>query len=511
MVPNLRIVFFLVASATIASALVGCQTPIALQSRRELFVDDLLVESMSGASRQLQTPEVGEISLNFMDRAWEGPWSGQGPTVIKDGLLYRMYYFCPLGSGRRGPASSSGTCYAESQDGIVWTRPNLRQRDFQGSWDNNILQMPDPTFGYIRPFIDTRPGVPPLEKYKAINGGTHIYSDAHGTKWNDGLYILVSPDGLHWNKYSSTPFQPAQRFWDSEGVPSDYDGMDSMFWSDNEQAYVCYYRTWVNVKKPFSLANEIFRGVKRTTSKDLKTWSAPVVMDLGGEGLEHWYFHTTAPYFRAPHIYIAMPAIYHPESASDFRNAPSDGHAARSDSRFASSRGGNRYDRLFPTQRFITTGLPNTDFFFSELTGWPPFAGRLGLNLVPTASAEMSIYLEQPGRVVRYKLRTDGFVALVASGTGHAVTRPVTFTGNALEVNVQTEAGGQLRVELQDSSGAPLQGFTLADAAPLSGDNISQIVTWGARSDIGLVEGKTVKLRFELQKAKLFSFRFSRK
>jgi hypothetical protein len=122
----------------------------------------------------------------------------------------------------------------------------------------------------------------------------------------------------------------------------------------------------------------------------------------------------------------------------------------------------------------------------------------------------MSIYLEQPGRIVRYKLRTDGFVAVVAPGIGHAVTRQVTFSGNALQVNFQTEAGGQLRVELQDISGVPLRGFTLAEATPMAGDDVSQIVTWAGRSDIGLNEGKTIKVRFELQKAKLFSFRFFR-
>lgn len=362
MVRYLPIIFSLIIWAGLAGPPAGCQTPIALHSRRELFVDNFLLESLSGASRQLQKPQVGEIALNFMDRGWEGPWSGQGPTVIKDGTVYRMYYFCPLTGARVGPDPGSGTCYAESQDGIRWTRPSLRQREFQGSWENNILQMPDPTFSYIRPFIDNRPGVPGSERYKAVNGGSYVYRDGNGKTWAAGLYLLVSADGLHWGKYSQTPFQPPQMVEDKDAYPLDYDGMDSMFWSESEQLYVCYYRSWV--KQPLRLPNAYIRWVKRTTSRDLQTWSTPILMELDGPVLEHWYFHTTAPYFRAPHIYIAMPAIYHPEPTSDFRNVTSDGHASRSESRFASSRVGNRYDRLFPTQRFITTGLPNADFFF---------------------------------------------------------------------------------------------------------------------------------------------------
>jgi hypothetical protein len=120
----------------------------------------------------------------------------------------------------------------------------------------------------------------------------------------------------------------------------------------------------------------------------------------------------------------------------------------------------------------------------------------------------MSIYLEQPGRIVRYTLRTDGFVALTATGTGQATTRPLTFTGKTLEINSLTGPRGRVRVELQDASGRPLPGFTLADGTPLTGDEISQVVTWRSRSDLGSLVGRAVRVRFELYDAKVFSFRF---
>lgn len=485
---------------------------IALESRRELFLDNYLIGFMSGASLELQTPQVAEMSLNFMDNPWEGSWSGQGPTIIKDGNLYRMYYFCPLTTARAGPGTNGSTCYAESRDGISWTRPNLGQVQFGGSGNNNILLLPDPHSHLFRPFIDTRAGVPASQKYKAVFGGD-IYPGTDGKLWTHGLYILVSADALHWNMYSPNPFAPAMRFTGLDAT--DYDGMNTMFWSESEQLYVAYYRSWLFTATPPSPDdswNGWYRWVKRTTSPDLVTWSTPVLMDTSGLPVEHWYMHVTSPYFRAPHIYVAMPPHYVPGSYPGFvddTDGVSDGHSARAESRFASSRGGNRYDRLFPNQRWITTGLPTTGFLFQPgQDTWPVFSGRLSLNPVPTGPNQMSIYLEQPGRLVRYTLRTDGFVALNAAGNGTAITKPVTFSGNTLDVNFLANAGGSLKVELQDASGQPIPGFTLAQATPMTGDHVSQTVSWGANSNVGSLAGQTVKVRFELQNAKVFSFQF---
>lgn len=497
---------FVTASSGSHTRITGSSRPIHLGSRRELFLDRSLLDTTRHVSLQLQTPQVAEMSIDHTERSWEGSWSGQGPTILKDGTRYRMYYFCS--PSRDGPETAGVVCYAESQDGIVWTRPDLRQVEIDGTWSNNVLLMPDPNFHYIRPFIDTRPGVPPAQRYKAVTA-SYLYTGDDGASWMSGLYILVSPDGLHWSKYSAVPFLPAQRYKGPHGKtnnpPTDYDGMNSMFWSEHEHLYVCYYRSWLRTP-----SGRLYRWVRRTTSPDLQKWTPSVLMDTGGRAPEHWYFHGTFPYFRAPHIYIAMPPVYMAEPHPDFPGPLDAGHSARSESRFAFTRGDRAYVRPFPDQRFITTGLANRDFLFPpDQTEWPVFAGRIGLSAVPTGPREMSIYLEQPGRIVRYTLRTDGFVALTSSGVGHATTRPVTFTGNTLETNFVTGRDGRVRVELQDTSGRPFPGFTLAEATPMRGDEISRTVTWGSRSDVGSLAGQPVQVRFELQNAKIFSFRFS--
>jgi len=98
------------------------EDPIAIGSRRELFVDRLLIEKMEGASLRMHAPQAAGVALKF-DQPWEGRFSAY-ITVIHDETAkkFRMYY-----RGNAGAADGTTgecTCYAESGDGILWTRPS---------------------------------------------------------------------------------------------------------------------------------------------------------------------------------------------------------------------------------------------------------------------------------------------------------------------------------------------------------------------------------------------------
>ena len=64
--------------------------PIQMGSRLELFVDDLLIERMSGVRLRLHPPRMAEKVMTF-DQPWEGTTSAY-VTVFQDGDLYKMYY-----------------------------------------------------------------------------------------------------------------------------------------------------------------------------------------------------------------------------------------------------------------------------------------------------------------------------------------------------------------------------------------------------------------------------------
>jgi hypothetical protein len=119
----------------------------------------------------------------------------------------------------------------------------------------------------------------------------------------------------------------------------------------------------------------------------------------------------------------------------------------------------------------------------------------------------MSIYAT-PFR--RFVLRTDGFASVHAGADpGELLTRPLRFAGKELVVNYSTSGGGSLRVELQDTGGRPLSGFSLADCRTLIGDCIEQEVTWTKGSDLSSLASQTVRLRFVLQDGDLFALKFN--
>ena len=95
-------------------------------SRLEPLVDRFLIEETRGAVRlELGTPVERELVF-VHDRPWEGNRSGL-TTIIRDGAVCRMYY---CGSqldlhdgGHRIPHNY--TCYAQTDDGLACTRPDL--------------------------------------------------------------------------------------------------------------------------------------------------------------------------------------------------------------------------------------------------------------------------------------------------------------------------------------------------------------------------------------------------
>ena len=106
--------------------------------------------------------------------------------------------------------------------------------------------------------------------------------------------------------------------------------------------------------------------------------------------------------------------------------------------------------------------------------------------------------------------RKDGFASLQAADTGVALTRPLAWQGNRLILNVKTEEQGSVRVALLDAAENPLPGFGLGDCDPVRGDQNRAVVSWGGKPDLSAFQGQTVRLRIELSRGTLYSFRAAR-
>lgn len=460
--------------------------PLQLGSNRELFVDQYLIERLNNASQELHSPENKGTVLKF-DNPWEGNFSGYS-TIIKDGTQLKLFYRGIRNAGKDGNEDEV-TCYAESSDGINWTKPNLGIYTIEGTTNNNvILAHAAPATHNFSPFLDKNPNAKASERFKAL-GGTD----------KTGLFSFVSADGIHWQK-----IQDSAVF--KTGV---FDSQNVSFWSESEQQYVCYFRTWSD--GGFTQYKG-FRSVSRTTSKDFIHWTAPVKMTFGNTPLEHLYTNQTSPYFRAPQIYLSICARFMPnrqvltEEQAKTLNVNPNYFKDCSDAVFMSTRGGSVYDRTF-MQSFIRPEI--------GLENWVSRSNYPVLNVVQTSPTELSVYVNesyaQPtAHIKRYSLRVDGFASLRAGfQEGEAITKTLIFRGKELEINYATSAAGYVRVEILDAKGRPIPGFSFNDCPEIIGNEIKRIVSWNEKTEVSALEGKPVKLKFYLKDADLYSLKFN--
>ena len=87
--------------------------------------------------------------------------------MFQDGDFYRMYYDAAHWQGLGDHAHPRYICYAESTDGINWTRPTLGLVEFEGSKNNNIIMPAEGVQAFI-PFKDANPNCKPHEQCKAL-------------------------------------------------------------------------------------------------------------------------------------------------------------------------------------------------------------------------------------------------------------------------------------------------------------------------------------------------------
>jgi hypothetical protein len=426
-------------------------------SRLELFIDHYLIDRLDGLRLKMHPPRQVPLSPS--------PVRGYYMTVLRDGDIYRAYYRDhACASGGLGDDGSPGeiTCYAESQDGHIWQHPQLGIHEVESPDGKNVILDAAPFSHNFSPFLDTRPGVPPSERFKALAGT----QDGNG----GGLFAFVSDDGIQWRRRGNKAvITSKERAFDSQNVA---------FWSQAENCYVCYYRTW-------HTPHGELRTISRTTSQDFLQWSAPVAMNPNVAG-EHLYTNNTHPYFRAPHIYVVLPTRFLPERGNS------------TDVMLMTSRCGSRFERPF-MEAFMRPGL--------EPDRWGNRANYVALNVVPTGPAEMSVYHAPSG--CRYVLRIDGFTSLHADyAGGEMISRVFTFSGRELSINYSTSAAGMMCVEIQSPEGQALPNYRLADCMPLVGDEIESVVRWRHGTDVSHLSGKPVRLRYVLQDADLFSMRF---
>ncbi|WP_053207403.1 carbohydrate binding domain-containing protein [Jiangella muralis] len=212
---------------TLAGA--GTLTGTAASATEVHWTDDL-DELTLFAFDQVSIPSVQNLKLEMRDPvkhpanpvvprgeagapdSWAVQFYG---SVIKVGDVYRMWY-CAVSAEERAEHTGGSTsalwrvAYAESTDGVTWTKPDLGLVEFRGSTHNNLVRM-DPPIGVLNLKVLYEPDDDPSRRYKM---GCHVYwqnkGNRHGT-----LAVYASPDGLTWT--SLTDIAPVE----AEMVPDE--------------------------------------------------------------------------------------------------------------------------------------------------------------------------------------------------------------------------------------------------------------------------------------------------
>jgi hypothetical protein len=477
-------------AATIAAGLLclpaagqdlGRADPYHVGSDKQLLIDDLFFESQEGVTLRIHPPrKTGERMLE-PNRPWESAtlnWF----TVMEDDGVFRMWYECYDVAGWYG-ADDIAFCYAESADGVRWTRPNLGLLEYQGSSDNNILfRMIGPEGAHSRVHgtgVFKDPHAPPEARYKGVSQGLFDGFDPRHR-----VAGMVSPDGIHWTRLA----QPVcETFADSQY---------SCFWDERLGKYVLYGRVGGRG-----------RAIGRAESADFAHFPAlTLVLDADDSDPpdSDLYNPAAVKYPYAANAYFMFPSLYqHGPDTLDIH--------------LAVSRDGVRWTRPARTP-FIPLGPEGAFDSGSLYMGqglirkgdeiWQYFSG----SRLKHQEAELE-NLVKPGNERVYSRvvsRLDGFVSADAGPEGGWFqTPPLRFTGRRLELNVQVREGGEVRVALLRASGRPIKGFGLQECNPIVGDHTGATVTWNGHTDVAPLAGQPVKMLVKFRDASLYAFQFA--
>ena len=527
------------------------QRAIDVGSRKQLFVDSLFIEACEGVHHCMNPPwQTGE-ELLVADRPWEsGMRLGSYNSIVYDesydGPRFRLWYDI---YSEKDVAEFRAVAYAESEDGVHFEKPVLNLVEWNGSRQNNFVIPDDLSFmtvGGGSVALDENPACPPGERYKSWSKGYGRFKGALAGPHQ----VWYSPDGLRWKRYE----KPVTGLREA-------DTQSTWFWDADTGRYAGYTREWVRFGPG---KHDKTRMASYNESDDMLTWENTQIVlrtdeldpggslealvrryeealrrDLGQAGRDSAAAAAAAAeaaaaaaaaagdiavtggrpmdiygpgvfkYAEADRVYIALFSAYY--------HWREDGpHTA--DVQLAVSRNGRRFQRLGDRRPFLRLG-PSGSFYSKWIWACPkPVRVKdelwfyyLGSNVDHSGRPDPEAKAPRHA-ISRAIMRLDGFVSLDARYAGGYVTTPaLLFTGDELRLNVDTSAGGTVRVELQDERGAPIPGYSLADADELNGNSVRMPVSWrGGNRSVAHLSGRPVKLHFSMRDCKLYAFQFVR-
>jgi hypothetical protein len=491
--------------------------PLPLGRRKHLFVDDAIVDRVERVTFTPNPPRPAELVIADI----QGPFRKHLSVIEGDDGLVRIY---------NGVEDDRVEVHV-AEDGV-----HFEDRDTGLEYEGHRnIAVPEATAtGNV--LID--PNAPPEERWKFVSG----FHD-------QGTYVYTSSDGWRFERHPTS------------ALPMHVGSQANVFWDDQRGTYVGYHRSDCRALS----SGETSREWVMTETKDLLgPWPLePTTREDIDEALESMRLRDPQPWFMdngplTPGGFcIEFPTVFAPIDSLDpvatdiyvpkaikYPWAP-DTYLAFPSMYFHYWEDGPEARRVLGSEeRGLGSGPIETQVEVSrDAVHWkryprPAYIGigdHAGYNVVQAYAAHglvrrgdeiwqyyfgteeyhSTLQENDPRRgVFRVVQRLDGFVSADTpyDTTGVLVTKPLTFEGNRLVLNIDTDATGYAQVGFQDESGNPIEGFMVDDCVYINGDFVDKEVEWLRKGfDVSELEGRTVRLVFRMRGSKLYAMQFVRR
>ena len=412
-------------------------------------------------------------------------------TVRRENGRFQMWYSAtgtssPITPGQptRSWQSYMRVCYAESEDGIRWLRPNLGLVEFNGSRRNNIL----PGIQRLPTVIYDERDPDPDRRYKCFGNAFPIARE-------EG-HLLTSADGLRWRFQPSPRRYPGTRpYWASE--------FHHVFRDERETDPA---RRW----KAYGLfaTGPMRRASQLCTSPDGLHWTGypenPIIDPL--QGVSHCIHDLLV--WSEMRRYVGLLQV---------------GDAMHNYQwELIVSRDGVHFSRVSDGCPFLRGGEPGQWDHGGLQAAVPVRVGDESWFYYGGREKPWSSYPADPKEI--WTIKSHCGLATIGAGRyagfrlsdpprqGSLITQPIRCDfDRELRLTINAIAGEQstVRVAVLDAdSGEPLKGYSLDDSQPLKVDGVRLPVAWTQGARLKIRRGHPIRLQFELQgeRSRLYGF-----
>ena len=481
--------------------------------QKQLLVDDYVISEKQNITREMGKPRKFGVVMEatvptdfhptrqFPDGLPESGYSGIGyrTTVLwnEQQEIFQMLY--------RASAENL-TAYAESIDGINWTKPFITD-----DGKSNLITYRGKTRGtFYEASFTIDPTVPwsHPEKYKAA------YNP--GDPWDSEAAIAHSSDGIHWKGYN-------------EGAPVTGRAADThnqILWDPIDSRYLLLTRTDLGAgggKKEVRATRIMAHDKGNDLLSYPKAWKTLATVTVDDPQGKKTSSGVTAVQMEAMNIWVHENVYFglmHVLTAGDLMGGGG-GKDQDLDARhetdvidfyIGTSRDAVNFDKSWVHARkpLIERGQAGS-FDKDMLSATSEILTRGDEHWIYYQGDDRQHHGRRPagskgGRIGLAKLPLDRFVCQQAKDKlGTITTKPFKLEGDALQVNVDAE--GRFYAEVLDADGQAIPGFTVNEAKLFNGvDELRLEPQWKNNKDLSSLKGKTIRLKFYLYNAKLYAF-----